>query len=171
MVALQRRGRARSGRKGKFAPAGVFSAPPQYACSAHVKRRYCPSGLGPVTSKQSENGQVFARMIVCIAELRDTKIQGPRFLALVDRWIEIDEMQAGLAGRVEQNFHVALAVKGAAVADVVVVVRPPRRYWRSRSSPPSLQVDHEEGARRSSARVKRQRTWCDPAHRRFPASA
>jgi hypothetical protein len=60
-------------------------------------------------------------------------------------------MQPGLAGRMEQNFHVALAVKGAGVADVVVVVRPPRRYWRSRSSPPSLQVEHEEGARRSSA--------------------
>ena len=40
-------------------------------------------------------------MIVRIAELRDTKIQWPRFLALVGRWVEIDEMQAGLAGRVE----------------------------------------------------------------------
>jgi hypothetical protein len=49
-------------------------------------------------------------------------------------------MQAGLAGRVEQNFHVALAVKGAAVADVVVspLTGNPGRHGPVRA----LSLDH-----------------------------
>src|SRR5262249_38289185 len=73
------------------------------------------SGLGHLEGK-AEARQILAGMIIRIAELRDAKVQRPRFLALVDGGIEVDEVPARLTARLEEDLHVALAVKGAGVA-------------------------------------------------------
>src|SRR5258705_11040757 len=71
---------------------------------------------------EAEARQVLAGMVIRIGELWNLEIQRARFLALVDRGIEIDEMPAGLAGRLEEDLDVALAVERAGIADVAVVV-------------------------------------------------
>ena len=43
---------------------------------------------------KAETGQIFARMIIGVRELRNAKIQWPRFLALIDCGIEVDEVPA-----------------------------------------------------------------------------
>ena len=103
-------------------------------------------------------------MIIGVRELRNAKIQWPRFLALIDCGIEVDEVPAGLAGRFKQNFHVALAVKGARVADVAVVID--HRVNVSGLGPAhALQVELEGSTCRPSAHVERQCAWRDPMHR------
>src|SRR5262245_65202344 len=61
-------------------------------------------------------------MVVVPGELRDAEIVRPRLLALVDARIEIDEVPAGLAGRLHDHLDVALAVEAAGIADIGVVV-------------------------------------------------
>src|SRR5579862_8816599 len=69
-----------------------------------------------------EGGQVLARMIVRVGQLRGRIVVGSAFGAFVNARIEIDEMPAGIAGGLEKYLHVALAVEAAGVADVTVVV-------------------------------------------------
>src|SRR2546421_7226317 len=47
----------------------------------------------------AEGGEVLARVIILVGELRNAEVVRPRFLTFVDAWIEIDEMPAWLAGR------------------------------------------------------------------------
>src|SRR3979411_1841640 len=54
---------------------------------------------------EAETGQVFARTIVRIGELWNAKIQRPRFLAFIDRGIEVDEVPALPALAVRQGFE------------------------------------------------------------------
>src|SRR5262245_43758381 len=72
--------------------------------------------------REAERRIVLAGVIVVPGELRDTEIVRPRFLALVDARIEIDEVPAGLAGRLHDHLDVALAVEAAGIADIGVVV-------------------------------------------------
>src|SRR5216683_4923560 len=72
--------------------------------------------------REVERRQILAWMILRIGELRDAEVVGPRLGAFVDAWIEIDEMPAGLAGGLHDKLHIALAVEGARIADIVVVV-------------------------------------------------
>src|SRR5216683_3279465 len=51
--------------------------------------------------REVERRQILAWMILRIGELRDAEVVGPRLGAFVDAWIEIDEMPAGLAGRLD----------------------------------------------------------------------
>src|SRR5215469_4137556 len=69
-----------------------------------------------------EGRHILAWVVLRIGELRDAEIVRPRFVALVDARIEIDEMPAGLASRLHDQLDVALAVEGAGIADVIVVV-------------------------------------------------
>src|SRR5262245_55098114 len=127
------------------------------------------SGLGHLEGK-AEARQILAGMIIRIAELRDAKVQRPRFLALVDGGIEVDEVPARLAARLEEDLHVALAVKGAGVADIVVVVDD-RVDVRGLRPAHALQMDLERRACRPARDVERKRIRCDPMRSRFPACA
>src|SRR5690348_1702813 len=78
--------------------------------------------IGRHLEGEMEGGQVFAGVVGRIGELRDAEIVRPRFVALVDAGIEIDEMPAGLASRLHDQLDIALAVESAGIADVIVVV-------------------------------------------------
>src|SRR5262245_56809175 len=69
-------------------------------------------GFGHLEGK-AEVRQVLTGMIIRIAELRDAKVERPRFLALVDGGIEVDEVPARLAAGLEEDLDVALAGTGA----------------------------------------------------------
>src|SRR5262249_45536342 len=71
---------------------------------------------------EAEARQVLARVIVREGELRQPVVVGPRLLALVDRRVEVDEVPAGLAGRLHDDLDVALAVEAAGIARDRVVV-------------------------------------------------
>src|SRR5262245_47497951 len=68
------------------------------------------AGTGHLERK-AEARQVLARVIVRVGELPNLEILRPRFLALVDRGVEVDEVPPRLAGRFEEDLHVALAVE------------------------------------------------------------
>src|SRR5262245_5368681 len=109
-------------------------------------------GFGHLEGKAKAR-QILAGMIMRIAELRNAKVQRPRFLALVDGGIEVDEVPARLAARLEEDLHVALAVKGAGVADIVVVVDDRVDVCGLRPTH-ALQVNLERGARRPARHVE-----------------
>src|SRR5258708_37917528 len=69
-----------------------------------------------------EGGEVLVRVIGRIGELGDAEIVGVGLGALVDARIEIDEVPAGRAGRLHEHLDIALAVEGAGVARIGVVV-------------------------------------------------
>src|SRR5215470_6514656 len=69
-----------------------------------------------------EGRQVLARMVVREGELRDAEIVGPRLGALVDAGVEIDVVHAGRPGCTHDDLDIALAVEGADIAGVIVVV-------------------------------------------------
>src|SRR5438128_9358908 len=71
---------------------------------------------------EAESRQVFARMVFGKGELRDAEVVRPRLLALVNARIEIDEMPARIAGSLHDQLDIALAVEGAGIADIAVVV-------------------------------------------------
>ena len=61
-------------------------------------------------------------MVGRVSELRDQKIPRPLLFAAVNRRIKVDEMPAGIARRQQGDLDIALAVEGADVADVAVIV-------------------------------------------------
>src|SRR5260370_12294485 len=69
-----------------------------------------------------EGGQILARVVVREGELRDAEIVWPRLGAFVDAGVEIDVVHAGRAGCPHDDRNIALAVEGANIAGVVVVV-------------------------------------------------
>src|SRR5262245_62604196 len=103
---------------------------------------------------------VLARMIVVPGELRDAEIVRPRLLALVDAGIEIDEVPAGLAGRLHDHLDVALAVEAAGIADIGVVVDDMHDVG-GLGPARALQVNAELGAGGSAANIEREgfRLW------------
>src|SRR5262249_12066304 len=112
---------------------------------------------------EAEARQVFARMVVGIGELRDFEVLRPRFLALVDRRIKVDEMPARLNGPLEEDFDVTLAIKRESIADVIVVIDDRVDVGGFRPAD-ALQMDLECGTRRASADVERERVRGDPMH-------
>src|SRR6266852_6204934 len=72
--------------------------------------------------REPEPREILAGMVVRVGELGEAVVVGPDLLALVDRGIEIDEMPAGLAGRLHEDLDVALTVERARVAADRVVV-------------------------------------------------
>src|SRR3954447_26531198 len=71
--------------------------------------------------REAERRIVLARMVVVPGELRDAEIVRPRLLTFVDARIEIDEVPAGLAGRLQDHLDIALAVEATGVADIGVI--------------------------------------------------
>src|SRR6266566_3714482 len=69
-----------------------------------------------------EGGQILARMVVRERELRDAEIVRPCLGAFVDAGVEIDVVHAGRAGGPHDDLDIALAVEGADIAGVAVVV-------------------------------------------------
>src|SRR5258708_9244614 len=69
-----------------------------------------------------EGGEVLVRVIGRIGELGDAEIVGVGLGALVDARIEIDEVPAGRAGRLHEHLDITLAVEGAGIARIGVVV-------------------------------------------------
>src|SRR5262249_22028269 len=101
------------------------------------------------------------RMIVVPGELRNAEIVRPRLLAFVDAGIEIDEVPAGLAGRLHDHLDVALAVEAAAVADIGVVVDDMHDVG-GLGPARALQVNAKLGAGGSAPDIERQRGRLDP---------
>src|SRR5262245_61832241 len=110
---------------------------------------------------EAERRIVLAGMVVVPGELRDAEIVRPRLLALVDAGIEIDEVPAGLAGRLHDHFDVALAVEAAGIADIGVVVDHVHDVG-SLGPARALQVNAELGAGRPTPDIERQRRGLDP---------
>src|SRR6516225_6972971 len=98
--------------------------------------------------------QILARMVGGIGQLRDTEVVRPRLAALVDAGIEVDEMPAGLAGGLHDQLNIALAVEGAGVADVAVIVDHVHDVGGLAPADP-LEVNTERGADRTAAYVQR----------------
>src|SRR5262249_40540466 len=71
---------------------------------------------------ETEPWQILAGVVIRIGQLRDLEVQRPGFLGVVDGGVEIDEVPPRLTGRLEEDLDVALAIEGAGIADIVVVV-------------------------------------------------
>src|SRR6516225_2664401 len=91
----------------------------------------CPRSLlrkgGPRLARRHfesevEGGQILARMVLRVGQLRDAEVVRPRLGSLVDAGVKIDEMPTRRAGRLDQDLDIALAVEGAGIADIAVVV-------------------------------------------------
>src|SRR5205807_7313265 len=67
-------------------------------------------------------GQILARMVLRIGQLGNAEVVRPRLSTLVDAGVEIDEMPTRRAGRLDRDLDIALAVEGAGIADIAVVV-------------------------------------------------
>src|SRR5439155_23703315 len=74
---------------------------------------------------------------------------------------EIDEMPARRAGRFDRDLDIALAVEGAGIADIAVVVDESVDVG-GLGPADALQMDREGGAHRPAADIKRQCCRCDP---------
>src|SRR5262249_28157510 len=103
---------------------------------------------------EAEARQVLAGMGVGVGQLGQAGDVRPHLAASINGRVEIDEVPAGLAGRLHHDLDVALAVEGAGVAaDRVVVdhrvdvggLRPAHAH----------EVDAERGAHRSAGDVER----------------
>src|SRR5262245_58688315 len=105
---------------------------------------------------EAETRQILARMVVRIGELGQAVIIRPGLLALVDCRIEIDEMPAGLPGRLHHDLDVALAVEGAGVAAHRVVVDHGVDVG-GLAPAHALEMDPERGPHRPARHVERQR--------------
>src|SRR5690242_11210023 len=55
-------------------------------------------------------------------ELRDQKVPRPLLVTAVDSGVKIDEMPTRIAGRLQWDFDIALAVESAGVPDIAVVI-------------------------------------------------
>src|SRR6516164_5264488 len=108
-----------------------------------------------------ERGQILARMVLRIGELRDAEIVRPRLGSFVDAGIKVDEMPAGLAGSLHDQFHIALAVEGAGIADIIVVIDHVIDVG-GLGPAYALEVNPECGVGRTAAHVHRQRCRLDP---------
>src|SRR5262249_62260867 len=110
-------------------------------------------------------------MVVGESELRQAIIVRPRFLALVDRRVEIDEMPAGLAGRLHDDLDIALAVEAAGIARDRVVVDQ-RVDVGGLAPAAALDMDPEGGPGRTAGDIERQGGGRDPggAGLRVPAA-
>src|SRR4051794_37700720 len=100
-------------------------------------------------------------MIVRVGKLGKAVIVRARFLALVDRRVEIDEMPPGLAGRLHEDFDVALAVEGAGIAAGRVVVDDGVDVG-GLAPAHAFEVDAEGGADRATRYVEGQRGRRNP---------
>src|SRR5262245_43851543 len=111
-------------------------------------------GAGGDLEGEAEPRQVLAGMVVRIGQLWKAVVVRPRLFALVDGGIEIDEMPAGLAGRLHENFDVALAVERAGIAARGVVVD--HRIDVGGLAPPhAFEMDPEGCACRPARNIKR----------------
>src|SRR5215470_13909465 len=110
---------------------------------------------------EAERGIVLARMVVVPSELRDAEIVRPCLLALVNAGIEIDEVPAGLAGRLHDHLDVALAVEAAGVADIGVIVDHVHDVG-GLGPARALQVNTKLGAGWSAPDLERQSGRLDP---------
>src|SRR5262245_44922739 len=110
---------------------------------------------------EAEARQVLARMVVGERELRQPVVVRPRLLALVDRRVEIDEMPAGLAGRLHDDLDVALAVEAAGIARDRVVVDQ-RVDVGGLAPAAALDVDAESGAGRTARDIETECRRRDP---------
>src|SRR4029450_7862905 len=103
--------------------------------------------------REAERRVVLAGVVVVPGELWDAEIVRPRFLALVDAGIEIDEVPAGLAARLHDHLDVALAVEAAGIADIGVVVDHVHDVG-GLGPARTLQVNAEVGAGRAAPDVE-----------------
>src|SRR5215467_4604750 len=111
--------------------------------------------------RKPERRIVLARVVVVPGELRDAEVVRARLLALVDAGIEIDEVPAGLAGRLHDHLDVALAVEAAGVADIGVVVDHMHDVG-SLGPARALEVDAKLAAGGPAPDIERQRRGLDP---------
>src|ERR1700730_17494882 len=100
-------------------------------------------------------------MIRRVGQLRDAEVVRPRLGALVDAGVEIDEMPTRRAGRLDRDLDIALAVEGAAIADIAVVVDQSVDVG-GLGPADALQMDREGAAHRPAADIERQRRRRDP---------
>src|SRR5580692_4694086 len=110
---------------------------------------------------EAEDRQVLAWVILVAGQLRQAVVDRARLLALVDRRIEIDEVPAGLAGRLHEDLDVALAVEAAGIAGMAVVVD--HRVDVGGLGPArALEMDGELRADRTAGHIERQRAGRHP---------
>src|SRR5205085_9564053 len=114
----------------------------------------------------AEGGEVLAGVIILVGELRNAEVVRPRFLTLVDARIEIDEMPARLAGGLHDQLDIALAVEGAGVADIAVVVDQMNDIG-GLAPAHALEVNAERGADRAAGDIERKRGGLDPIRAGF----
>src|SRR5438045_94214 len=107
-----------------------------------------------------EGGQILARMVLCIGQLRDAEVVRSRLGALVDAGVEIDKMPARRTRRLDRDLEIALAIEGAGVTDIGVVVDESVDVGGLDPADP-LQMDRERGAYRPAANIERQRRGRD----------
>src|SRR5262249_47446091 len=105
-------------------------------------------------------------MVVREGELRDAEIVRPRLGAFVDARIEVDIVHPGRAGGLHENLYIALAVEGADISRVVVVVDNMVDVGGLRPAA-ALEMDRESGAGRSARDIDGQRRWLDPVATEF----
>ncbi len=99
-------------------------------------------------------------MVLRVGELWDAEIVRIRLGALVDPGIEIDEVPAGRAGRLHVNLHIALAVEGADIAVIAVVVDLMHDVG-GLGPAHALKMDRELGPHRPARNIERHRGRLD----------
>src|SRR5262245_18675653 len=113
-----------------------------------------------------EGRQILAGMVLRVGQLGDTEIVWSRLGALVNAGVEIDEMPTRRASRLDRDLDIALAVEGAGIANIAVVVDQ-RVNVGSLGPADALQMDRKGGAHRPAANIERQRRRCDPVSPAF----
>src|SRR5260370_25597754 len=119
---------------------------------------------------EAEARQVLAWVVGRVSKLWDQKVPRPLLFAAVDRGIEIDEMPAEIARRLQRDLDIALAVEGAGVADIAVVVNDSVDI-RGLGPAGAFQMHGEGRAGRAALDIERQRGGLDPQTSRLVLGA
>src|SRR6266478_1116568 len=147
------------------APSGLWSSaggtPAVPGLCAQLLRELRPLIARRHLESEVEGGQILARVVVREGELRDAEIVRPRLGAFVDAGVEIDIVHAGRAGCPHDDLDIALAVEGANIAGVAVVVDDVVEVG-SLGPADALEMDGEGRPGRSAGHVHGQGGRLDP---------
>src|SRR6516162_7591495 len=100
-------------------------------------------------------------MVLLGGELWQAVIDWPRLFALVDRRVEINEVPAGLAGSLHEDFDIALAVEAARIAAVAIIVDHGVDIGGFAPAH-AFEMNLERGLDRPAGDIERQRRRSDP---------
>src|SRR5215471_388408 len=110
---------------------------------------------------EAEVRQVLAGVVRHVGQLRDHEVSRPLLFTTVDRGIEVNEVPAGVAGRLQRDLDIALAVERADVADIAVVVDDSVNI-RGLGPADTFQMHSERRSRWTVPDIERKRGRLDP---------